>query len=333
MDLLKNKEQYFTPEELAVKRITRKNDASINVEQKKVEHSIDVNKYNDLDGLTVKKLDTGFWFIKNREKLVLSRNLAIGLLGVIFWGYFISSFGSYLAFGMSSDSSLTDRIIKSAIPSHEYFLGIGPKNLTLGNVQIFEYLTGKYDFLIEVSNFNPSYWAEVEYTLDDGDKNIQKGKAVVLPNSKKYLAIYSKELDWRPKVVSLNVTSLQWHRIDPHKYGSWDKFKKDRFDNIAIASSSIVLADNSLSEKVNLNTINFKVKNNTGFNYQNASFVIILYSNNRTVGIYNYIAENFYSGAEISPSITFPGAFSNINKVDVVPDINILDESVFLDFK
>lgn len=334
MDLLKNKHDHFTPEELAVKKVVKKDSGSKEIEKAEVEQAIDLERYKDQEGITVKSLDTGFWLIKNKQKFILARNIFLGLLGVIFWGFFLSAFGAYFVLGMRQDSAMLNRLTQNVFPGHNYFVDASPKNLEIGNVQIFEFLPGRFDFLTEVKNPNPNHWVEIEYTFTSGEKLIEGNKATILPGASKYVLALGKELDWRPSEVSFKITALHWHRVDAHKYGNWNDYRRDRLDGITITDTDISLSsENALSEKVDLNSVNFKLKNNTSFNYTEANFVILLSTNSGLVSVYRYVLEDFYSGFEKNVSIIFPGQLSGIDKIEIVPDINIIDNNVFSKFK
>ncbi|MBU4217130.1 hypothetical protein L6270_04860 [Candidatus Parcubacteria bacterium] len=334
MDLLKNKHDHFTPEELAVKKVVKKDTGNKEVEKVEIEQAIDLERYKDQEGITVKSLDTGFWLIKNKRNFILVRNVFLGVLGIVLWGFFLSAFGTYFVFGMKQDSAMLNRLTQNFFPSHNYFTESSPKNLAIDNVQIFEFLPGRYDFLTEVKNPNPNHWVEIEYALTGGEKVIENNKATILPGASKYVLALGRELDWRPSEVSFKITALHWHRIDPHKYGNWNDYRGDRLDGIIITDTDISLAsENALSEKVDLNSVNFKVKNNTSFNYAEASFVILLSTNSRVVSVYRYVLEDFYSGLEKDVSIIFPGQVTGIDKIEIVPDINIVDNNIFSKFK
>lgn len=335
MDLLKNKYDHFTPEELAVKKVVKNDNKIKEVKQVEVDQAIDLERYKDPEGLTLKTLDTGFWLIRNRQRFIFLRNAFLGFLGIIFWGFFLSAFGAYFVFGMKQDSVMLNRLTQNVFPNHNYFLEASPKNLEISDVQIFEFLPGRYDFLVEVKNPNNNYWAEIEYAITgSGDRLVESDKATILPGAGKYVLSLGKELDWRPSEVSFKISALHWHRVDVHKYGNWNDFKSDRLDGVIVSDADISLSnENALSEKVDLNSVDFKVKNNTSFNYVKADFVILLSVNGRLVSVYRYVLEDFYSGFEKNVSIIFPGQLSGVDKIEILPDINIIDNNVFSKFK
>jgi hypothetical protein len=279
-------------------------------------------------------LDTGFWLIKNKQRFVLIRNIFLGFFGVLFWGFFFSAFGAYFVLGMKQDAITIGRITQNTFPGHKYFVEVGPRDLAIGGVKIFEPLSGRYDFSVEIKNPNPRHWVEIVYTISSGDRVIESNKAIILPGVNKHILVLGKELDWRPGEVVFKLTAVNWHRVDAHKYGNWDDFRRSHLDGITISEANIVQAgENALSEKISLNSISFKIKNNTSFNYLDANFAILLSSGNRLVNVNRYIFDNFYSGVERSADIIFSGSLSGVDKIEIIPDINILDDSVFSDFK
>ncbi len=88
-----------------------------------------------------------------------------------------------------------------------------------------------------------------------------------------------------------------------------------------------------LSDKVNLNTLDFSVKNQTPFGYYEAPLNIFLYSGSEIVAVNRYILNNFLPGETRFVKMSWPGNFGSANRTDVVPDINIIDDGVYLKYQ
>ncbi len=71
---------------------------------------VDLNKYKDLGGVTIKKLDWGLWHVEHREMLKKIFYGFLILVGVILWSYVIYGFAYYLLRGMAEDEIMIKEI-------------------------------------------------------------------------------------------------------------------------------------------------------------------------------------------------------------------------------
>jgi len=341
IDLLKNKTKYFSEEELKpiqnnkVEKQEKKPILSSSVKVEKKEQLVSVNDYQDLEGVTIGKLNFGFWFIKNKKNFVLIKNLILILIGLFSWGYFFFVFGDYFIFGMGEDQKLSNYLSQNYFPSHDYFQAASANDLLFGKETIFKLDDNKYDLLIEIENPNKFYFAEFDYTFGGKNGNNEVKTNFILPGSKKYLMELGKKFDWYPNDLEFKIIDLRWHRVDTHQYGLWENYKKDRLEGIEIVKKEYVPAeDNILTEKVNLNSLNFEVINNTAFNYENIDFSIVLFgSNGRIATINKYSIQDLFSGGVRYANMTFPGKFGKIQEILILPDVNILNKEIFSEFQ
>jgi hypothetical protein len=90
--------------------------------------------------------------------------------------------------------------------------------------------------------------------------------------------------------------------------------------------------ESGLSEKVSLSKLDFKISNNSACGYKSVPLTIVLKSQGQILAVNRYIINNFRSGEEKNIQLTWPGKLSNVNEVEILPDLNILDDLIYLKY-
>lgn len=291
---------------------------------------VDVERYKDLEGISIKKLNTGLWLVEHR---ILIINLFYGflaLIGIITWGYFLFSFGGYLIVGMRNDDKNIAQIVTNANIDHEIVVRQSPKNLKFGNVKVIKSGVDKYDFLMEVSNINEQHWGEFEYYFTASGKNIGHATGFILPKETKYFYLLGQELKQDPSGVEFKIDEVKWSRISSVDYPDWTKFYNDR-TRIEISDAEFIPESLSeLSEKVDLNLLRFKLHNNTAYSYWEVNLGVRLMNRNTIIGAEKIVVNNLIAGEVRDFEITWPGKLSKVSEIIIVPEVNIIDESVYI---
>ncbi len=310
-----------------------KKSTDITVPPKPINMEKRVEQYTDLEGLSTKKLTIGLWFVEHRQQL---RWVLIGFLiaiAAISWVYTIYGFAYYLARGMNEDEILTRQMLTEGNIGHSYVAQIAAKDLTYSPVQIFRSGNNKYDFLVQANNINQKWWAEFNYYfLVDGVKS-EKNPGFIFPLENKYFIALAQNFLTVQANVQFVVEDFSWHRINQHEINNWQDFYKN---HLAIESKEIkyIPANQSeLSEKIGLNQLNFTTTNKSAYNYWQVNYVILLYSGNNIVNVNRYTLTDFMSGQSRQINISWPGNFGLIDRVELIPEINIMDNDVYIKYE
>ncbi len=296
----------------------------------KLEKKININKYESLGtgAVSMKKLGFGLWWIKNKKKLRISLVILLTLISTTSWGYTFINFGHYLFKGMKEDEKMLYELVQKRTISNKDLVSIGPSNLSFSSVGIIK-SEDTYDLYIMAFNPNLKYWGTFNYCFLKGVEEIDCGESFIFPDEKKYILSLAKDLGGNPNNVKFILKGTSWSRISPHDIPNWEQYKKEHLD-IEVKDLKFGDADASeLSEKINLNTLSFKVRNNTAYNYRETPFTILLYRTNKIIGVNRYIIKDFYSNKEKEIKITWSGNI-NSNKEIVIPDLNIMDKNIYL---
>jgi hypothetical protein len=298
-------------------------------DQQRRERDLDkrVAEYKDIDGVSTKILDIGAWYLAKRQLFFLGLVWTLSLAAVVLWSYSLYVFGYYLLVGIEQD-----RVTEATLADP------GPmairRNLTEQFSYDFKTIIGlganRYDFIGLVNNQNPMAWARFNYYFLLDGQRIADGSSFIMPASQKYISGLVDNWPTVPEGASMVVTDLQWTKISPKQIADWPAFNEQHL-NFTVRDQKFTSAVNSaLSEKLPLNIVSFKVTNDTSFNYLEAPFQVALYSGNQLVAIKNYVINKFLTRASKEVQMTIIGNLPNVTKIEVEPDINILDPNVYL---
>jgi hypothetical protein len=302
-------------------------------EQEKKEEEIDIKRFKDVSGLTLRKLNFGLWYVKHK---LLLRRIFIGFLIVVsavFWAYSIYGFAYYITRGVTEDELLVRGLVRSGQINHNAILSMSPKNLKFGRTRVFKSFGEKYDFLIRAENPNKRHGAEFEYFFIVGDKETTPKEGFILPGETKYFLSLSNEFSARPINARFKTRNFRWKRIDRHEIPDWDSYKNDRL-SIEISGINFIPSNLSgLSEKIDLNQLEFTAVNGSAYNYWNVSYIILFFGGNNIVAVNQFDMEEFMSGEERQVSMRWPGAVGRVSKVEIIPEVNIMRDDVYIEIE
>lgn len=283
-------------------------------------------QYKDLSGLSMKKLSWGMWYIENKNNLISARNLILGFIGGVCWLYFIYVFGLYAVSGLKHDNEMIGDIFEN-IPSHQYFLALAAVRPVISPVKVYDSQSGKYDFSIKISNPNPDFAAIVEYHLESRGGSFAFSKDFILPDQSKYFTHLGEELAFFPQATNLIVDRIAWERINPHKYGIWQRYRGEHLDNLKVEDVNFSAASRLLtsSDSPDMGSLTFSVSNKTPYNYRKASFIILFKGAGGLIGVNKYTMDNLDSESRRDISMSMPDLTSNVTSIEIIPDIDILD--------
>ena len=285
---------------------------------------IDLKNYNDESGISLKRMNFGLWVAEHRRKIIKIIIISLILLSAFF---FIYSSYNYIVYFISGDPN--SQLINDNLPASPRKV---TNDLEIAPLRVFAN-NGHSDLAAPISNPNEKFMANFSYCFKQGDTDVYCGASFILPSEKKYVLALAQEFSGSISELSFIVTDIFWRRIDAHQIPSWTDFYNKRLDFAVFDLNFAAAAVSGLSDKVNLNTLEFSVKNQTAYGYYEAPFDIFLYSGSEIIGVHRYIIQNFLPGEIRSAKLSWPGRFSGVNRTEVIPDINIMDDSVYLKYQ
>jgi hypothetical protein len=291
--------------------------------------NINLKRYEtDVSGLSMKTLEAGLWWSKNRRGLKILLTVILALIGVPLIVYAIYGFGDYLLYGMNADSQMMKNFNRSVLVGQSYFTARAIKTPVISSPAYISD-NGKYDLYAQVSNQNARWWASFNYcfTRTDGEKFC--GSDFLLPNQTKYIMSLAQSFANNPDDLRFSLSGLHWTKIDNHNMPDWNKYQADHL-NVSFSNQQFIpAAANAVSEKTELNSLSFTVANNSAYSFYEMPLSVVLAGNFGFVYINRYLLTNFISNQSQNIMITWPGDIENVTGISITPDINILDQTVY----
>lgn len=291
----------------------------------------DLKKYQDPEGLSVGKLNIGLWFIRHRHHFFKAFITVLIIISVVTWSNFLWTFGAYVFVGMRQDNQMLRDL--SAYSVHpEIIAAQAPEPLRVGNLQTLENYNGNYDFVVEAENPNPDHYGDFEFYVAVGDEVLGRSEAMLLPEERKYFLILNAEYSGNPNQIQFYLAKQNWRRLNRHKYPDWDDYYQSRLDFSVENKVFTSARESSLSEKLRLNDLQFDFHNQTAYNYWQVNLNMILSSRGKIVAVNAYEVNEIMSGEKRHVQITWPGNIPAVNDITIQPFVDILDDSVFIEF-
>lgn len=281
---------------------------------------IDLNKYKDSEGLSIQKMNFGLWLAENRGNISKAFTVFLVLLSAGFFIY--SSYSFFRYFASAPQNSLFDQSVELVSPRNIV------QEMEIGSPQVFVN-DKKYDLAVNLKNPNSRFFGVLNYCFSQNELNINCGQNFILPSEEKYVLALGQALTEGQSQIVFKITSIQWERIDLHLIPDWTSYLANRlnigFEGVHFSSPS----ESGLSEKINLNTLYFEVINNSSFGYYEVPLNILIFNGSELVAVNRYLLKDFLAGEKRQVNLSWPGDFRNVTKIDIQPDLNILEESVF----
>jgi hypothetical protein len=286
----------------------------------------DLSKYDDLNSLSLKKMEFGLWLSENRAKIM--RIVVIFLIAVSAFFFIYSSYNYVFYFLTGSTKEDVLALTKSNVTSQRKVT----QDIIVSSPQIFK--SGEaYDLVASVKNPNDKFFANLGYCFVINEKNVFCGSDFIMPGEEKYLLALGQKIDSVSPLLSFKLTSTSWQRVDAHKIPDWDSFSRSRL-NFSFESVNLALANESgLSEKIGLDSLEFTVTNRTSYGYYEVPLVIAFYRGSELVGVNRYVVKNFLAGESRPVRLSWLGGLGEVTRTEIKPELNLPDDSIYLKYQ
>jgi hypothetical protein len=309
---------------------------SAKIDQPAKAKPVNLDRYQDLEGVSMKKLETGLWYIEHKALLRNILIVILALIGAVTWIITLSTFGLYVFKGMVDDMVMANQLVATQGFDHAYIKQISGQQLEVYPVRVLESANIKgeprYDMIVEVKNPNLRHAGVLNYSLVSGDETITGGVINLLPGDDKYITALGLALENRPQNVQLVNNRLDLRRLDVRTYPDWDKYKKEHL-NIVITDAKFTPPRlTGLSEKLNVSQLDFTATNDSAYNFWRADLVIMLYNRGQLVAVNQYLVDRLKSGEKREITISLPGVVK-VDQIEIIPQVDILDQKNYFDFE
>jgi hypothetical protein len=303
------------------KKITNPELSSTELLEKKL------NDFTDVDGISTRRLSFGLWYMKHRHHFFLTAVWLLTIVATVLWAYSLYYFSHYLLVG-----SKIDRV-------NEASLGDNPRaveqrkllsSLSYGFVQAVDLGRGSYSLIGKLASANQSNWAVIDYYFLVDGQPFGTSTSYILPSSEKYLTSVIDNQSLPPQSVQLIISNFRWSKVDYHQIKNWSEYKADRLSFVVLDKKFVGSVQSQISDRLPVNTLSFNINNRSAYSFREAPLQIILYSGSDVVYVKEYVINNFYSKERKDITISLIGSMPNITRIDILPEINILDQDLYL---
>ncbi len=271
------------------------------------------------------RLKASYWYVTNKFKL---RKLLIFSLIFFNVGIYVFAIGWALAIYFIDEPKFNSdmAVLESNLTDYSYWRQAQKAK----DLQILEFYStdgreGKYDLTVKIKNPNPDYYGKaINLDLYSAGEIVESKQGYILPNEEKYFTFFGQKLGSGSPEVS--ISKVAWKRVD-YKFQDFS-VPRLRFEITDINYKSA--ADSNLRGKLPISTLNFKIKNNTGYSYWQVGVQMILLSAQQVVGS-NYITlENFISGQTKEVEMVWYENMASVNKIQIIPEVDILNPNSYM---
>lgn len=287
---------------------------------------IDLSKYKDLDGLSLKKMDFGLWLAEHRAKIMKIFIIFLIAISAFFFIFSTYNYVRYFVTSTSKDDDIAATLLN--VVSQRNLAS----DIVAGAPQIFP-SGDNYDLVVLVKNPNDKFTANFQFCFYVEQREVACSSGFLLPSEEKYVLALGRKIDAGAPQVSFKITSTSWQRIDNHAIPNWESYANERlnfsFENIQLAPANL----SGLSEKIGLDSLEFTVTNRTNFGYYEAPFNIAFYNGTELVGVNRYIIKNFLAGESRTVRMSWLGEIGGNTRTEIRPELNILDSAIYLNYQ
>jgi hypothetical protein len=277
---------------------------------------------NLVGGVSESQLHWSEWWVNHREQV---RKFGIGvfvfvdviLLGIGIWG-----FVDWLALGGLREENAIRQMTGQ---NYGRFGGVGLEEVQIGAPFILPGGTGKVDILATIENRNQSFWAEIEYSYIVGGVEQPSLTTFVLPGQVKYLVHLGAPAE-SGSSVELKIDRRVWHRAGMFGAESLQALYDTRLD---IRGENPIFVPSDPLATTPVSSAKFTLANHTAFGYYDVDLLVLLYRADTVVGVNKVRADRLEAGEKKPMEIFWYQLLPQVSRVEVIPDINIYDESVY----
>ncbi len=262
-----------------------------------------------------------------------AKRLAIAALiifDVVTIGSSVFSFVTYGVADSFSERSMIGAIVDTKNYLHSVTMSVAAKPLKVSDPLVFSLGDDRVDFYVELTNPNADWVASFQYAFTYGETTTPETRGFILPNEEAKpftnLAIHTTSV---PKSAVLVITNLTWTRINRHAIDDFSAWQAERMN---VGFSNITFDANLQIDATRVGQTTFTATNLSAYGYWAPSFTVVLLRNGKVVGVNKTTIPEFTAGEARDVVVNWFGTVPQANETRIVPDVDILDPSVYMPF-
>jgi len=269
--------------------------------------------------LSDKELEAGIWYVVHRRLL-----RRIGIIAFIVFDCLLVAFVLWRVgrdlWALPDRPRQAQELVNSGVRQENE----RPQDLVLGGVESLQ--RGEVvDVITHVRNPNANWYVHFSYTIGIGDKVTEVSDGFLLPGEERIF--HSTVRGGRGSLV-FTIGAPSWKRIDLHEIPDLAAWQSTRLNfqvkNATFLPSVVETTKGTIARATVI------LKNNTAYSYVEPKFLVLLYRSGRLAGIAEVVIENFKTGETRTSEVSWFDSIGAVSNVEVVPVIDILDPTVYL---
>lgn len=286
------------------------------------------------ENLTTEQIKFAYWYLTHKKQLLKAAILVLIVFNIIVWGATAYKLITYLRSTQSYEEMLKELTLDRInwLEMHQHFR---PNDLLISGQNALQTVISpgakelRYDFIAVVRNPNTDWMiSSIEYYFlwDDlsTGKETEIQKSFLLPGAKKYLFALGQKTTKTPRSVRVELSKVNWQRIRPNQRAPLEILSKISVKDIEL--TYVVPEEKMLS----LPKVSFSVENQSVYGFWRLNFIIVLYQDNKIVGI-STTGINRLNGGETRPIEFIWGTSAPFaTGIEVTPEVNVFDQDIFM---
>ena len=278
--------------------------------------------------LSPDQLKIGYWYVSH--KLLLRRLLILFLIAIDFILFVIGGFGllDYYVFQQNEVKFLYNNLTTSKLNYSYLTEQSAPQDLAINFTRVISG-RGQYDFISEIDNFNSTWYVnELTYHFEAGSLKTPTKTDFILPQSRKYLIAEAVSSDTLLNNATFVVEEIKWE-----KYAYFQELH-DKILNIEILEPRFEAPGTlGVSDQLNVSRARFTAYNSSAYNFTNVQMKVIMSRGDSIVAVRDLSFQKFLAGEKRPIEFYLYDLASLPNRVDVFPDVDILNPAAFRGFE
>ena len=285
-------------------------------------------RYEDpIGGFSSRDLRIATWYISHKEKIQAILVLTFGSIAFVLFLYGVGMWIFYASVGYPQDVQTLEQLPYEFQNYEAQHVRYGAKIVTYGTLQIFQSGTDVYDFVIDATNPNEQWIAEVSYFFQYTGGQTAVEYLTLLPQTTQPLSVLGHTLSGQPRNSTFHVEQVTWKRIDPHVISDVPEYLSSR--NIFTVQD--VLFDDGGQDVFGGHRLDFTVTNNSLFSYWSPSFYVSLQDGERRVGVARIQIDQFMTSTTVPIQLRIFRDDFFADSVRLYPLINFFDQDEFME--
>lgn len=275
---------------------------------------------NGANHLTEKQIRFGLWWAKYKGFLKTMLVAALVVVNVLLWGRVVYTLFDYGVLSAGREQALERSLARGGLDWPNLLIGSRPLALEWSPPAVLASSRGS-DLVSQVENRNPGWLARFHFRASLGDQAAEADD-FLLPGNVKYVFASFPSARGAP---SFNITDVRWERITPRDAeGDIAAFTASRA-NFVIEKAAFIPPAEGLPARVG-----FEAVNQGAYSFWEPRFIVLLWRGSTLAGIQRAVIDQFKAGERRLAEINLIDRLTAISRVEVIPDVNVLDTAAYM---